>query len=139
MDDQGPVRFTELTDSDIYSLRRNEITVLNGCVIGIIYIKVTSMKFKYKWSKRYIIIYKNKILIYKPKTKNENKKSVLLKKLKITGITMEDDKITFEIKNISNNRTKYRIGSKNHFGILNLYNYLDMAIKKLRLASEYKK
>ena len=52
---------------------------------------------------------------------------------------MEDDKITFEIKNISNNRTKYRIGSKNHFGMLNLYNYLDMAIKKLRLASEYKK
>ena len=122
MDDQGPVRFTELTDSDIYSLRRNEITVLNGCVIGIIYIKVTSMKFKYKWSKRYIIVSKNKIFIYKPKTKKKNRKSVLLKKLKITGITMEGDKIIFEIKNISNNKIKYRIGSKNHFGMLNLYN-----------------
>ena len=66
MNDEDPIRFTELTDSDIYSLRRNEITVLNGCVIGIIYIKVTSMKFKYKWSKRYIIISKNKMSISDP-------------------------------------------------------------------------
>ena len=68
MDDEEPVRFTELTDSDIYSLRRNEITVLNGCVIGIIYINIPSRT-------------KNELNTqYNPKIKKESPKNQPTKK-----------------------------------------------------------
>ena len=134
MGEEEGIILTKYTDSNVYSLKKNEITLLKDSIIGVIYIKVSSMKISYKWSKRYLYASKNGLLIYKPKTDKKARKYFLLKKLKLSGISMEDNKLKFEIKRRKNNKILYKIGSINHRGILILYNYLDAALATLRSA-----
>ena len=68
MGEEEGIILTKYTDSNVYSLKKNEITLLKDSIIGVIYIKVSSMKISYKWSKRYLYASKNGLLIYKPKT-----------------------------------------------------------------------
>ena len=54
MGEEEGIILTKYTDSNVYSLKKNEITLLKDSIIGVIYIKVSSMKISYKWSKRYL-------------------------------------------------------------------------------------
>ena len=121
--------FIDVANSHIYQLNKNEITMYNGAIIGIIYVKVSSKKFFSKWSKRYFVLTHNILNLRKPKKHYD--KCFLLDDFKLSGITSENRKIIFSIKNKYDNKILFKFGSVNQTGILEFYDYLCRSLKRI--------
>ena len=121
---------SEETDSQTIRVNFNNVVEQDGEILGIFYLKVTSKKFFTKWSERFFMLRKSKLIILKRKSdgrpKYETAKFLKLDKCNLSGVTMEDDKIMFKI-NYKNKRI-YKFGTSHMDVFTRIYSALDRRI-----------
>tara|TARA_B100000925_G_scaffold175372_1_gene132182 strand:+ start:249 stop:683 length:435 start_codon:yes stop_codon:yes gene_type:complete len=121
---------SEETDSQTIRVNFESVVVQGGEILGIFYLKVRSKKFFSKWSERFFMLRKNKLIILKRRSdgrpKYETAKYLKLDKCNLSGISMEDDKIIFEI-NYKNKRI-YKFGTRNMDVFTSIYGALEKRI-----------
>ena len=105
---------SEETDSQTIRVNFENVVVQGGELLGIFYLRVRSKKFFSKWSERFFMLRKNKLIILKRSSDGrpvyETAKFLKLGKCNLSGVTMKDDKIKFEI-NYKNKRV-YKFGTR---------------------------
>ncbi len=121
---------SEETDSQTIRVNFESVVVQGGEILGIFYLKVSSKKFFSKWSERFFMLRKNKLIILKRRSdgrpKYETAKYLKLDKCNLSGISMEDDKIIFEI-NYKNKRI-YKFGTRYMDVFTSIYGALEKRI-----------
>ena len=89
------------TDSQTITVNFNNVVEQDGEILGIFYLKVTSKKFFSKWSERFFMLRRNKLIILKRKNNGRPRystsKFLKLEKCELSGISMEEDKIIFNV------------------------------------------
>tara|TARA_B100000963_G_scaffold102095_1_gene88334 strand:- start:913 stop:1344 length:432 start_codon:yes stop_codon:yes gene_type:complete len=118
------------TDSQTIRVNFNNVVEQDGEMLGILYLKVRSKKFFTKWSERFFMLRRSKLIILKRKSdgrpKYETAKFLKLEKCSLSGVTMEDDKIMFKI-NYKNKRI-YKFGTSHMDVFTSIYSALDRRI-----------
>ncbi len=121
---------SEETDSQTIRVNFENVVEQDGEILGIFYLKVRSKKFFSKWSERFFMLRRNKLIILKRKSdgrpKYETAKYIKLDKCKLSGVTMEDDKIVFKV--YYKNKRTYKFGTKYMEVCKNVYSALDRRI-----------
>ena len=121
---------SEETDSQTIRVNFNNVVEQDGEMLGILYLKVRSKKFFTKWSERFFMLRRSKLIILKRKSdgrpKYETAKFLKLDKCSLSGVTMEDDKIMFKI-NYKNKRI-YKFGTSHMDVFTSIYSALDRRI-----------
>ena len=121
---------SEETDSQTIRVDFDKVVEQNGEMLGIFYLKVRSKKFFSKWSERFFMLRRNKLIILKRKNdgrpKYETAKFLKLDKCNLSGVTMEDDKIIFKI--YYKNKRIYKFGTKHMDVFTKVYSALDRRI-----------
>ena len=121
---------SEETDSQTIRVNFNNVVEQDGEMLGILYLKVRSKKFFTKWSERFFMLRRSKLIILKRKSdgrpKYETAKFLKLDKCSLSGVTMEDDKIMFKI-NYKNKRI-YKFGTSHMDVFTSIYCALDRRI-----------
>ena len=121
---------SEETDSQTIRVNFDNVVEQDGEILGIFYLKVSTKKFFTKWSERFFMLRKNKLIILKRKNdgrpRYETAKFLKLDKCNLSGVTMENDKIVFKI--YYKNKRVYKFGTKHMNVFTNIYNALDRRI-----------
>ena len=121
---------SEETDSQTIRVNFESVVVQGPEILGIFYLKVRSKKFFSKWSERFFMLRKSKLIIlkrrYDGRPKYETAKYLKLDKCNLSGISMEDDKIIFEI-NYKNKRI-YKFGTRHMDVFTSIYGALEKRI-----------
>ena len=121
---------SEETDSQTIRVNFDNVVEQDGEILGIFYLKVSAKKFFTKWSERFFMLRKNKLIILKRKNdgrpRYETAKFLKLDKCNLSGVTMENDKIVFKI--YYKNKRVYKFGTKHMNVFTNIYNALDRRI-----------
>ena len=114
------------TDSQTITVNFNNVVEQDGEILGIFYLKVTSKKFFSKWSERFF----NKLIILKRKNNGRPRystsKFLKLEKCELSGISMEEDKIIFNV--YYKDKRVYKFGTKSMDVFTQLYSALDRRI-----------
>uniref|UniRef100_A0A6C0KET8 PH domain-containing protein n=1 Tax=viral metagenome TaxID=1070528 RepID=A0A6C0KET8_9ZZZZ len=118
------------TDSQTITVNFNNVVEQDGEILGIFYLKVTSKKFFSKWSERFFMLRKNKLIILKRKNNGRPRystsKFLKLEKCELSGISMEEDKIIFNV--YYKDKRVYKFGTKSMDVFTQLYSTLDRRI-----------
>lgn len=118
------------TDSQTITVNFNNVVEQDGEILGIFYLKVTSKKFFSKWSERFFMLRKNKLIILKRKNNGRPRystsKFLKLEKCELSGISMEEDKIIFNV--YYKDKRVYKFGTKSMDVFTQLYSALDRRI-----------
>ena len=121
---------SEDTDSQTIRVNFEKVVEQNGEMLGIFYLRVRSKKFFSKWSERFFMLRRNKLIILKRKNngrpKYETAKYIKLDKCNLSGVTMENDKIMFKI--YYKNKRVYKFGTKHMDVFTKVYSALDRRI-----------
>ena len=121
---------SEETDSQTIRVNFENVVEQNGEMLGIFYLRVKSKKFFSKWSERFFMLRRNKLIILKRKNngrpKYETAKFLKLEKCNLSGVTMENDKIMFKI--YYKNKRVYKFGTKHMDVFTKVYSALDRRI-----------
>lgn len=121
---------SEETDSQTIRVNFENVVEQNGEMLGIFYLRVRSKKFFSKWSERFFMLRRNKLIILKRKNngrpKYETAKYIKLDKCNLSGVTMENDKIMFKI--YYKNKRVYKFGTKHMDVFTKVYSALDRRI-----------
>ena len=121
---------SEETDSQTIRVKFENVVEQNGEMLGIFYLRVKSKKFFSKWSERFFMLRRNKLIILKRKNdgrpKYETAKFLKLEKCNLSGVTMENDKIMFKI--YYKNKRVYKFGTKHMDVFTKVYSALDRRI-----------
>ena len=121
---------SEETDSQTIRVNFENVVEQNGEMLGIFYLRVKSKKFFSKWSERFFMLRRNKLIILKRKNdgrpKYETAKYIKLDKCNLSGVTMENDKIIFKI--YYKNKRVYKFGTKYMEVFNKVYSALDRRI-----------
>jgi hypothetical protein len=121
---------SEETDSQTIRVNFENVVEQDGEILGIFYLKVRSKKFFSKWSERFFMLRRNKLIILKRKSdgrpKYETAKYIKLEKCNLSGVTMEDDKLVFKV--YYKNKRIYKFGTKYMEVCKNVYSALDRRI-----------
>ena len=121
---------SEETDSQTIRVNFNNVVEQDGEMLGIFHLKVRSKKFFTKWSERFFMLRRSKLILLKRKSdgrpKYETAKFLKLDKCSLSGVTMEDDKIMFKI-NYKNKRI-YKFGTSHMDVFTSVYSALDRRI-----------
>lgn len=121
---------SEETDSQTIRVKFDSVVEQDSEILGIFYLKVSSKKFFSKWSERFFMLRRNKLILLKRtsngRPKYETAKFLKLDKCNLSGVTMEDDKIIFQI--YYKNKRIYKIGIKHMDVFTNIYSALDRRI-----------
>lgn len=121
---------SEETDSQTIRVNFENVVEQNGEILGIFYLRVRSKKFFSKWSERFFMLRRNKLIILKRKSdgrpKYETAKYIKLDKCNLSGVTMENDKIIFKI--YYKNKRVYKFGTKYMEVFNKVYSALDRRI-----------
>ena len=118
------------TDSQTITVNFNNVVEQDGEILGIFYLKVTSKKFFSKWSERFFMLRRNKLIILKRKNNGRPRystsKFLKLEKCELSGISMEEDKIIFNV--YYKDKRVYKFGTKSMDVFTQLYSALDRRI-----------
>jgi len=118
------------TGSQSIRVNFNDIVQIDSEILGMFYLRVTSKKFFSKWSERFFMLRRNKLIIVKRKSNGRPKyrtiKFLKLDKCELSGITKINDKMVFEI--YYKNKRKYVFGTKSMDVFTKLYNLLETRI-----------
>lgn len=118
------------TDSQTIRVKYDSVVEQGDEILGIFYLRVSSKKFFSKWSERFFILRRNKLIIIKRKNDGRPKyrtaKFIKLDKCELSGITMENDQIIFNI--YYKNKRYYKFGTKNMAVFSKLYSALEIRI-----------
>lgn len=121
---------SEETDSQTIRVNFENVVEQNGEILGIFYLRVRSKKFFSKWSERFFMLRRSKLIILKRKSdgrpKYETAKYIKLDKCNLSGVTMENDKIIFKI--YYKNKRVYKFGTKYMEVFNKVYSALDRRI-----------
>ena len=121
---------SEETDSQTIRVDFDSVVEQGSELLGIFYLRVSSKKFFSKWSERFFMLRRNKLIIIKRKEngrpKYETAKFIKLEECELSGITMENDKIIFNI--YYKNKRNYKFGTKNMDVFNKLYSALERRI-----------
>ena len=121
---------SEETDSQTIRVTFDSVVEQGSELLGIFYLRVSSKKFFSKWSERFFMLRRNKLIIIKRKEngrpKYETAKFIKLEECELSGITMENDKIIFNI--YYKNKRNYKFGTKNMDVFNKLYSALERRI-----------
>ena len=121
---------SEETDSQTIRVNFDSVVEQGSELLGIFYLRVSSKKFFSKWSERFFMLRRNKLIIIKRKEngrpKYETAKFIKLEECELSGITMENDKIIFNI--YYKNKRNYKFGTKNMDVFNKLYSALERRI-----------
>ena len=121
---------SEETDSQTIRVNFENVVEQNGEMLGIFYLRVKSKKFFSKWSERFFMLRRNKLIILKRKNDGRPKygtaKFLKLEKCNLSGVTMENDKIMFKI--YYKNKRVYKFGTKHMDVFTKVYSALDRRI-----------
>ena len=121
---------SEETDSQTIRVNFDSVVEQGSELLGIFYLRVSSKKFFSKWSERFFMLRRNKLIIIKRKEngrpKYETAKFIKLEECELSGITMENDKIIFNI--YYKNKRNYRFGTKNMDVFNKIYSALERRI-----------
>ena len=105
---------SEETDSQTIRVNFENVVEQNGEMLGIFYLRVRSKKFFSKWSERFFMLRRNKLIILKRKSdgrpKYETAKFLKLDRCTLSGVTMENDKIIFNV--YYKNKRTYKFGTQ---------------------------
>jgi len=119
---------SEETDSQTIRVSFDGVVEQGSELLGIFYLRVSSKKFFSKWSERFFMLRRNKLIILKRKENGRPKyrtaKFIKLEECELSGITMENDKIIFNI--YYKNKRNYKFGTKN----MNVFNKLYSALER---------
>jgi hypothetical protein len=117
-------------DSQTIRVNFNEIVEHDGEILGMIYLKVTSKKFFSKWSDRFFMLRRSKLIIVKRKSNGKPKyvttKSLKFDKCELSGITKIKDKMVFTL--YYKNKRKYVFGTKSMDVFTKVYSALETRI-----------
>ena len=120
----------EELDSQKIRVDFNSIVEYDGELLGIFYLKVSSKKFFSKWSERFFMLRRNKLIILKRDNdgspRYETAKFIKLENCELSGISMENDKIIFNI--YYKNKRTYKFGTRHMDVFTKLYGALDRRI-----------
>ena len=120
----------EELDSHKIRVDFNSIVDHDAELLGIFYLKVSSKKFFSKWSQRFFMLRRNKLIILKRDNdgspRYETAKFIKLENCELSGISMENDKIIFNI--YYKNKRTYKFGTKHMDVFTKLYGALDRRI-----------
>mgnify|MGYP001188312123 FL=1 len=120
----------EELDSHKIRVDFNSIVDHDAELLGIFYLKVSSKKFFSKWSQRFFMLRRNKLIILKRDNdgspRYETAKFIKLENCELSGISMENDKIIFNI--YYKNKRTYKFGTKYMNVFTKLYGALDRRI-----------
>lgn len=120
----------EELDSQKIRVDFNSIAEHNAELLGIFYLKVSSKKFFSKWSERFFMLRRNKLIILKRDNhgspRYETAKFIKLENCELSGISMENDKIIFNI--YYKNKRTYKFGTGYMDVFTKLYGALDRRI-----------
>ena len=126
---------SEETDSQTIRVNFDSVVEQGSELLGIFYLRVSSKKFFSKWSERFFMLRRNKLIIIKRKEngrpKYETAKFIKLEECELSGITMENDKIIFNI--YYKNKRNYKFGTKNMNVFNKLYSALERRIYNTRI------
>lgn len=118
------------TDSQTIRVKYDSVVEQGDEILGIFYLRVSSKKFFSKWSERFFMLRRNKLIIIKRKNDGRPKyrtvKFIKLDKCELSGITMENDQIIFNI--YYKNKRYYKFGTKNMAVFSKLYSALEIRI-----------
>ena len=118
------------TGSQSIRVNFNDIVQIDSEILGMFYLRVTSKKFFSKWSERFFMLRRNKLIIVKRKSNGRPKYRIIkflkLDKCELSGITKINDKMVFEI--YYKNKRKYVFGTKSMDVFTKLYNLLETRI-----------
>ena len=121
---------SEETDSQTIRVNFDSIVEQDAELLGIFYQRVSSKKFFSKWSERFFMLRRNKLIILKRKHNGRPKystaKFIKLENCSLSGVTMEDDKIIFKI--YYKNKRTYKFGTKYMDVFTKIYSALDRRI-----------
>ena len=121
---------SEETDSQTIRVNFENVVEQNGEILGIFYLRVRSKKFFSKWSERFFMLRRNKLINLKRKSDGrpqyETAKYIKLDKCNLSGVTMENDKIIFKI--YYKNKRTYKFGTKYMDVFTKIYSALDRRI-----------
>ena len=117
-------------DSQTIRVEFSSIVEHDTELLGIFYLKVSSKKFFSKWSERFFMLRRNKLIILKRKNNGrpryETAKFLKLGECELSGISMENDKIIFNL--YYKNKRTYKFGTKYMNVFTKLYGTLDKRI-----------
>ena len=120
----------EELDSQKIRVDFNSIVEYGAELLGIFYLKVSSKKFFSKWSGRFFMLRRNKLIILKRDNdgspRYETAKFIKLENCELSGISMENDKIIFNI--YYKNKRTYKFGTRHMNVFTKLYGALDRRI-----------
>ena len=121
---------SEETDSQTIRVNFDTVVEQDSELLGIFYQRVTSKKFFSKWSERFFMLRRNKLIILKRKSDGRPKystaKFIKLENCSLSGVTMEDDKIIFKI--YYKNKRVYKFGTTYMDVFTKIYTALDRRI-----------
>lgn len=121
---------SEETDSQTIRVNFDSVVEQGGEILGIFYLHVSSKKFFSKWSERFFMLRRNKLIIIKRKNDGRPKyrtvKFIKLDKCELSGITMENDKIIFNI--YYKNKRYYKFGTSHMDVFTKVYKALERRI-----------
>ena len=121
---------SEETDSQTIRVNFENVVEQNGEILGIFYLRVRSKKFFSKWSERFFMLRRNKLIVLKRKSDGRPKystaKFIKLENCTLSGVSMEDDKIIFKI--YYKNKRVYKFGTKYMDVFTRIYSALDRRI-----------
>ena len=121
---------SEETDSQTIRVNFDSIVEQDAELLGIFYQRVSSKKFFSKWSDRFFMLRRNKLIIIKRKDNGRPKystaKFIKLENCTLSGVSMEDDKIIFKI--YYKNKRVYKFGTKYMDVFTKIYSALDRRI-----------
>ena len=121
---------SEETDSQTIRVNFENVVEQDGEILGIFYLKVRSKKFFSKWSERFFMLRRNKLIILKRKNNGRPRystsKFLKLEKCELSGISMEEDKIIFNV--YYKDKRVYKFGTKSMDVFTQLYSALDRRI-----------
>ena len=121
---------SEETDSQTIRVNFDSVVEQDSEILGIFYLKSAFKKIFSKWSERFFMLRKSKLIILKRRSdgrpKYETAKFIKLDKCNLSGISMEDDKIIFKI--YYKNKRIYKFGTKYMDVFTSIYSALDRRI-----------
>ncbi|MCH1611679.1 MAG: PH domain-containing protein [Flavobacteriales bacterium] len=121
---------SEETDSQTIRVNFDSVVEQDSELLGIFYQRVSSKKFFSKWSERFFMLRRNKLIILKRKSdgrpKYSTSKFIKLENCSLSGVTMEDDKIIFKI--YYKNKRVYKFGTTYMDVFTKIYSALDRRI-----------
>ena len=121
---------SEETDSQTIRVNFNSVVEQDSEMLGIFYQRVSSKKFFSKWSERFFMLSRNKLIILKRKNNGrpiyETAKFLKLGKCELSGISMENDKIIFNV--YYKNKRTYKFGTEHMDVFTKIYSALDRRI-----------